>query len=367
MSKEKERFAKYCVYCRARVFEGQVYCDNCGKLIVRIKSDNEKPKIKEKPLSPLKHDISRKCSGCGSVITSTVLKQCPICDTVLEELPEHIKTLEKKPRSAGFVFTNKKLEPEKKYLIKKDSWNFKEGMNVFVNCLTIYIFIQFLIYMLLFVQIDPNAPSGLELNIFNIIISQIPGITFGLYAIGYIIVKKHKVEKLGFDSSKDKLLTAGLIGLVGGFILIGINFLSTNLNQIFENLGLSIINITEYNSEQYMIIAQAHPLWIILLGILLCLSAISSEIVIRGVLHNTLKSRFEDNLRNKLLIITITGLIYGTIYLIVSLGVGITFFILNFLIGFILGLLYEINRNIYNTLVASCVYNIIFLILIIFS
>ena len=366
MSKETDRSVKHCVYCGSRVYENLVYCDNCGKLIVQIKSEKEKPRLEKSITVSAKRDLSRKCPGCGSIITSTVLNQCPICNEILEEIPQHILKTQKKSKTSGYVFTNKKLEPEQNYVIKKDSWNFKEGMSVFFNCLMIYITVQLLIFMVLWIQVDPNSQINIELNIFTIIISQIPGIAFALYAIGYIVANKHRAKKLGFNSNRDKILKAGILGVVGGFLLLLVTDLSYYINQILDSLGLAFINLAEYNAEEDAIISQAHPIMILLLGIVLCSSAIASEVVIRGVLHNTLKNKFENNIQGKLIIITITSLTYGLIFLLISFGVGITFFIMNFLIGFILGILYEINGNILNTLAAGCVYNILILLIIVF-
>jgi membrane protease YdiL (CAAX protease family) len=366
MSKEAQRSVKYCVHCGTRVFEGQAYCSKCGKLVVQIKSGKESPQPKTIRIAPIKKKISRKCPGCGSLINSTILKQCPICDTLLEEIPEDQITLKKKSERTGYIFTNKKLEPEKNYVIKRDSWNFKEGINVFTNSLMVYITIELLIIMILWMQIDPEKSIAIELNIFNIIISQIPGILFGLYAIGYILANKHNIKKLGFLYDRNKILFAVIIGILGGFLLLFINIFSNFMNQVLNNMGWTLINITEYNVNQNNVIANADLIWIIVLGGLICLSSISTEIVLRGVLHNTLTNKFEKNFKGKLIIITIISLAYGGIYLLFSFAIGITFFILNFLIGFILGVLYEINGNIYNTLVAACVYNILLLIAVIY-
>ena len=125
MSKENKKKIKFCVYCGSDVKENEIYCPKCGKLVIKIEAGKEVPK----PQITQKLEISRKCPGCGSVITSTVLDQCPICNTELEKIAEFKRAaIQKKP---GLIFTSKKLEPEQKFILKKDTWNLKEGVNVF--------------------------------------------------------------------------------------------------------------------------------------------------------------------------------------------------------------------------------------------
>jgi endogenous inhibitor of DNA gyrase (YacG/DUF329 family) len=100
MSQENKKPIKFCVYCGAEVAKDKIYCPNCGKLVVKLKESEKQAKqhISQKP-SPMKKDeISRKCPGCGSVITSIILDQCPICNTALEKIPEAKKVaIQKKP------------------------------------------------------------------------------------------------------------------------------------------------------------------------------------------------------------------------------------------------------------------------------
>ena len=114
MSKNSKKNIKYCVYCGSDVEKNKTYCPKCGKLVVKIESSKRvmKPTIVEKL------EVSRKCSGCGSIITSTIIDQCPICDTTLEKISDVKKAaIQSKP---VFIFTEKKLEPEQKVLLKKD-------------------------------------------------------------------------------------------------------------------------------------------------------------------------------------------------------------------------------------------------------
>ena len=54
------------------------------------------------PASKGKVEISRKCPKCGSIITSNILDQCPICNTLLEPIPESLKPAQ--GGKAGFLF-----------------------------------------------------------------------------------------------------------------------------------------------------------------------------------------------------------------------------------------------------------------------
>ena len=92
MSKNNETKIKYCVYCGTDVGD-ETYCPNCGKLVIKLNGSKEpkKHQINHK-LSPIqKVELSRKCPGCGSLITSTILDQCPICNTALEKVSEATK------------------------------------------------------------------------------------------------------------------------------------------------------------------------------------------------------------------------------------------------------------------------------------
>jgi len=351
MSKNNEKKVKYCVYCGAKVSENKTYCPNCGKLMIKIESSKTVQKTKKFQ----KLEISRKCPGCGSIITSTIIDQCPICDTPLEKISDFKKAvIQKKP---GLIFTEKKLEPEQKFLLKKDTWNLKEGINVFGTCIYILVIIFFLLYTLIAFQADLTTE---EISIEQILISQIPELLFGIYPIWYIYNKKHSFNKLGFSSDSKKILIAILIGAIGTIVLLLINYLSDSLIYFLSDVGLDFIGIKESIESQNQIIKDANLLWIILLILALCVGTISSEIVFRGVLHNTLKQKF----RNNYSVILIVALIYSLVMLLFSFPIGIGFFLANLLSFTALGFLYELNGNIFNTIIANIAYTILVVILI---
>lgn len=362
---ENERKLKNCVYCGAST-EDHIYCPNCGKLVVTIKG--EKPQIEQKTsLSTRSKPISieRVCSGCGSVITSTILDQCPICNTLLVPIPAYEKVAKSKP---GFIFTDKKLQSEQKLVLSKDSWSVKEGLNVFVTSLLIYMFAQFFLIMFVFYGMMEGT-STTDLTIELILLSQIPGILLGIYPLRYIYKRKHKIKKLGFTSDSRKIVLALFIGIGGGILLLAVNFLSGLINTFIYNLGFEFFGIGDYIEEERNAIREASLIWLIILLVVLSFQAISTEIVFRGVLHNTLKERFEkgeNDFSGKIKVILLVALSYSLLYILFSFLIGIIFFILNLLVFLILGILYEINRNIYNTIVASIFYYNLIIILMVF-
>jgi membrane protease YdiL (CAAX protease family) len=349
MSEEKDMKIKYCVYCGAETEKSKTYCPNCGKLIIKIPPEKETSTLQ----TVKKLEVSRKCPNCGSIITSTILDQCPICNSELEKISEVKKAMiQKKP---GLIFTDKKLEPEQKFILKKDVWNLKEGINVFGTCIYILVIVFFLVFSFTSFQLE-SAPLTIQI----ILLSQIPELVFGIYPIWYIYNKKHSFRKLGFSLNTKKNFIAVLIGIFGAFILLLIDIFSDSFINFLSDVGLDFFNIKSSLESQNLVIRNSDLIWIILLTISLCIRSISSEIVFRGVLHNTLKQKF----RNVYLVILIVALAYSLVYVMMSFTVGLSFFLLNFIAFTILGLLYEINRNIYNTLIANVIFNILIVILI---
>jgi len=352
MSKESYQKIKHCVHCGANIEENETYCPECGKLVIKVKSS----KKTVKSIYPQKLEISRKCSGCGSIITSIVLDQCPICNTPLERIPEIKKaSIQEKP---GLIFTNKKLEPEHKFLLKKDSWNLKEGINVFSTCIYILIIVFFLLLTLITLQFDTE---DLDLNIVTIVLSQLPELVFGIYPLWYIYNKRHSYKKLGFYSDKKKILITILVGIIGTFTLIIIDFLSNSFIGIINDAGLDFFDIETSIIDQNQVIRDADILWKIVLTLSLVTGVVSSEIVFRGVLHNALKQKF----KNEYYVILIVALAYSVAMLLFTFPAGLTFFLTNFFTFTVLGVLYSINGNIYNTIIANCLYTIVIMMLIV--
>ncbi len=366
MSKENEseQLIKYCVHCGAKVDKKETYCPKCGKLVINLKSKkeiSEGGKISRGSESLGYNKISRKCAGCGSIITSTVLDQCPICSSLLEPLPEIQRPVQ---RSTGFVFTNKKLEAEQNFILKKESWKFREGIHIFFNSIMFYIIAQFLLIIIYLTTVSQNNQNQSDLTIYLILLSQIPSLILGVMPLWYIYSRKHKYEKLGFSSDKKKNQLAFIIGILGGLGIIAISYLSGYFYQFLYDIGLDFYDIQAYIDLEYKIIRGAGLLLIILL-IELIFASISIEIAFRGVLHNTLKEKFNDNkISGKILISTIVALVYSVFFLLLSFPIGIYFLIPNFLIFLLLGMLYEINDNIYNTIIALILYNVLMITLI---
>ena len=366
MSKEneKQQIVKHCVYCGALIEENKIYCPKCGKLVIKIEPSNEKSRFQKIEAKPrIEKTFLRKCSGCGSIINSSVLEQCPICNTKLPQ-PQKAKPSKPHQNRTGYVFTNKKLVPEQRFVIKKDIWNFREGISVFGNSLMAYIVIRLLITMLLAFQLDVSDP--IDLNITTILLSQIPDVIFGLYPLWYIYSKKHNFQKLRLNFKARQFLIALLIGVIGSIGLLIIDNFSSLLIQFVYDSGLNFYDIFSYLDQQSLIIQNTDLIWVILIMVLLALSAISTELVFRGVLHNTLKERFDNDFLGRSSVVFIIALIYSGIFLLFTLPIGIYFFLVNFIVFIFLGILYEVNNNILTTIIASIIYNIAIIILIVY-
>jgi len=357
----KKLAVKCCVHCGATVDINQTYCPRCGKLVLKMKSEKI-DLIEESPPKKVKKTVSRKCSGCGSIITSPILEQCPICNTKLEKLSKDQKlgASQVPQKSSGFIFTNKKLIPEQKLILKKDTWNLREGISVFGNSLMAYITIRLLIIMLL------TGVSG-DANIFTILLSNVPEIIFGVYPLWYIYSKKHSFTKLGFRSSKKWIALAFIIGIISSAILFEINFISDIFIDFMYNSGITFgIDLPGEIALQNQIIRQSGLLLGILLIIFMTISTISSEIVFRGVLHNALKKYFENNIIGRATVIILVALVYSVLNLVFFLPISVLFFLSYFVTSILLGIIFELNNNIYNTILAGTFYNIVLVILILF-
>lgn len=356
MSTENNKKIKYCVYCGEDVGTSETYCPSCGKLVVKLKNGkiSAKKSVPPKSAPVIKAEISRKCPGCGSIITSTILDQCPVCNTKLEKVSEAKKALiQKRP---GLIFTNKKLEPEQKFIIKKDAWNFREGINVAGTCMYIFIIAFFLIYFLLTFQ---GTGGSVEPSIQNFVITQIPEVLFGVYPIYYIYSKKHSFKKLGFITDSKKLLTGIFIGIIGAISLLLLDLLYSSLLSSLASIGLDFFNVAPEIALQNQIIRDAEFIWALLFILLMALANISFEIVFRGVLHNALKQKF----RNVIIVISIVALIYSVLML--FLFPNPAFFLLNFLVFTVFGIIFELTSgNLYSTIIASEIYYIFIIIFI---
>jgi len=369
MSKEneKQQITKFCVYCGTTIEDNTAYCPNpkCGKLVIKLKPNVDSiDKKMTIPKSRKKETVSRKCSGCGSIITSSILEQCPICDTELEKIPEQKGGAQDKEtqKKTGFVFKNKKLVPEQRFILKRNEWNFREGIAVFGNSLMAYITIQLIITILFTLQLGDSDPVGL--NITTILLYQLPDIIFGLYPLYYIISKKHKSQKLGLMLNTRYLVIALIIGIIASVGLILIDNFSSIIISFMYNSGIDFFDIAAYLEEEYLLLQSTDLIFIVILIALMSLSAISIEIAFRGVLHNTLKAHFDNDFLGKISTIVIVALIYSALFLFFTLPIGIYFLIPNFIVFLFLGITYEINNNLLNTIIANVAYTIFIIILI---
>ena len=359
MSDEKEsgRKIKYCVHCGTEVSDSEIYCPKCGKLAAKL----------VKPPSKKPQSISRKCSGCGSIINSLILEQCPICNAKLEKILKHPKTAteEKSRNKIGVIFTNKKFVSENRYSVKKDVWTIREGISVFSNSLMVYVFLRFLIIMLIVSQ--TGSIETIETSMPILFLEQIPAIIFGVYPIWYIYSKKHNFKKIGLYLSRNKMFITFLISIVGATCLILIDLSSGFFIDFINDIGINVEDIRTYIIEENQLIRNAGIIWIIPLIILLCLGTIATEIVYRGVLHNALKEYFDNKLMGRITIILTVSLIYTGLILFFTFPGGIYFVISNFLVFTALGIMYEINGNLFNTIIAGIIYDVLIVLIIYFN
>ncbi|MFW9819106.1 MAG: type II CAAX prenyl endopeptidase Rce1 family protein, partial [Candidatus Thorarchaeota archaeon] len=163
-----------------------------------------------------------------------------------------------------------------------------------------------------------------------------------------------------FRSESKKIPLVLIIGILGALMLFVLNFFSDSLIYLMSDLGLDIFNITTSIEEYNQVIRDSGLLWNIILILSSCGVTISSEIVFRGVLHNSLKQRFKNNY----IVILIVASVYSFLMLFFTIPYGIYFFLFYFLSYILLGFIYEINQNIYNTIIAGLLNNIISIIII---
>ena len=133
------------------------------------------------------------------------------------------------------------------------------------------------------------------------------------------------------------------------------------------SIGLNFVNVDSYIAQEQAVIQDANLIWLILLISLLVIGSISTEIIYRGVLHNTLREYFQDKVINRVYVILIVASIYSAIYLLFSLPIGLYFFVINFIVFIILGIIYEINGNILNTIIVNIIYNITLILIIYYN
>ncbi|MBY9006307.1 MAG: hypothetical protein KGD63_06080 [Candidatus Lokiarchaeota archaeon] len=364
MSEESKDQIRYCAYCGHSLEKDRVYCPKCGKLSVKLKSSNNDDQTL--PTNKKSNHLEipeRICSNCKSIIKSTLLNQCPICNTKLEEIPK--ENIEKLGKQASFLFTGKKLIAEKELELKKDAWNFKEGLSKFSNSILIFI-TTFLFIIIIYSSIyEGKTPPT---NIYSFMINILPEIIFGILPIWYIYSKNHSFKKIGLSLNQRKIIIILIIGIAGGVCLSLINIFSNILIDVFAELGLEkIIPIQDSINTNLTIIKNTEIYWIILLIALNILSSISIEILFRGVLHNTLKTRYKNGIINKIIVISLVTLTYLGIFTLLTFEKVIYFLPYYIMVNVFLGIIFEYSESLYTTIIAQCFLNVFSLIVVYFS
>jgi membrane protease YdiL (CAAX protease family) len=321
----------------------------------------EKKEKKEISISDKPKILERKCPKCGSIISSKILKQCPICDTILEEEPRVISG-KKVSREPAVVFTGKKLELADKFILQKDQWKLREAGNVFFNSLVFYIFAEIAVLAFLFMAQTPNNLE-LPITIEVITLSQIPGAFFIVYPLFYIISKKHNFTKIGLNSKKKSLTIALIIGVFGIFLTYITYLLAIYINDSFVSIGWIFFAPSTTLGEQNQVIRDSIILYKILIIVLIMLDSLGTEITFRGVLHNGLIEKFGSQLIERIYVILIVSSIYTGLFLFFTFDLWLV--VANFLISLVYGFIYELsNRNLYATICTNSIFTLITFIMI---
>ncbi len=354
MNEKSEKAEKICNYCGAK-FENQIiYCLECGKLIQNVSSKKKEPIIKKR---------FRTCKGCGSVIESVDLDQCPICYTLLDEVPKDTEISTNNELTLMFNSKGKKLE----LMVNKNRWNYKEGIKVFEFSILSYIFTYMIIMSFLMVL----GVQSIEPSFNSLVLESLPRSSLIIYPLYYIISKKHNFSKFGFNSSLKNLLLALLVGIIGAILLLLLNF---GIEQVVEGfISLGSPSFLEYNNNIsiYRKIMGSSIIFVIIYLLISNLTIIAVELAYRGVLHPSLKAKFGPNIKSSFLVILISSFIYSGIetlfFFPTDVMLGLVVF-LNYLTLFmVLGILYEFKSNLFTTIFAHIMFNIIWLIVFVFS
>jgi len=182
------------------------------------------------------------------------------------------------------------------------------------------------------------------------------------------MVKKNHFIKLGLHPDIKKIAIALVIGVFGTIGIYLINLLSNYafsllVNAGFENFATYNANIIEINQ-----IIRESGFWIIIYCFLVSLMAIASEIAYRGVLHNTIKQKYGEEIKGKIIVSLLVALVYAGIeilvFLITDIYIGIFLFFSDFIFFFLLLILYELNGSLYNTIFTHVFYNLLIVLII---
>ncbi|MFX1239293.1 MAG: type II CAAX prenyl endopeptidase Rce1 family protein, partial [Promethearchaeota archaeon] len=284
----------------------------------------------------------------------------PICNEHLKKIPGQQKdSLRSK---VGYIFDSKKLRP----VNNKDRWNFKEGIKIFESSILTYLMVYIMILLILN---DPSFQST-GLTIFYLILEKLPHISLFIYPLLYIILRKDRFLKLGFDSKGRKLHTIFFFAFIGIFTLF---FLNLFFGMLIENLQrMSVPGFINYSGNSLLIrnIINTSGFWFIFYYSFSVLSVISIEIAYRGVLHNALKDKFGTNLKGRSIVILIVSGMFAFIESLMSflndVLLGLVFLAYYFLLFLILGILYELKGRIYNTLITYVIFDIVTMIIFVF-
>lgn len=363
--------ASKCPKCGSKIHENTQFCQKCGynfapvkesdwkAATIKPKTKNGKSLHKRIDLEPLK----RKCTGCGTIVISKVLEQCPECYEMLPSLPEvYKKALQAK------MDPEAKRKKELELEIEKDKWNAKEAVQVFMNSVLIYIVFQALI-MGIYILINPDLledpmSATIPIDATSLILSNLAGLAFIIYPIYYLVKNKHVMKKLGIkkENVKKCLLFGSAIGIGYYFLEFFIEFLL----DFIASLGIEWLNPPEILTEQSVVVTNMPWYLLIIFTSTLVLSQIAEAMVFRGVLHNGIGSYFtrKESSGKIWKSILLSAVCYAVVFFV--LNFNIYYLIFNLLSALFVGAVYEYsNRNLYAIIAMQTSYTILSVILFI--
>lgn len=374
--KSDEKRVDKCPKCGFKLPDGARFCQKCGYNLKPLdesewktakirpkstKSDQTVPEGRKIEFDPIK----RKCPNCGTFVISKSLEQCPECYEMLSPLPEPYKQrLQTKMEPKTQEKKTEKLE------IEEDKWNIREGIQVFMNSVFVYIILQAAtmgIYILVNPEVlEDGMNATIPIDSLSLILGNVAGISFVIYPIYYLIKNKHVIEKLGIK--KENLKRCLIFGSIVGVGYYFLEFFIEFLLDFIADFGIEWLGAPEILIEQSGVVEGMPWYLLILFTFTLILAQIAESTLFRGVLHNSINSwlQTKESTGKAWKSIFISAVVYALIYFIFNFNVY--YLIFNLLSALFIGAVFEYsNRNLYSIIAMQTTYtliNIIFFILV---
>ncbi|HME55194.1 MAG TPA: hypothetical protein VKM55_23505 [Candidatus Lokiarchaeia archaeon] len=318
----------------------------------------------EKPLEGQGNDI--KCPSCGLVIkiTAPALASCPVCGASLPELSPSQKLASK--NVPKMISLEQALSSKTR---SRDSWSFKELLNVFVLTAIITLMAKF-IFLSFWLQGSPG--SELTFNPAFVIVTYLTGMIAGIIPIVYVLHYKLSVEKIGWKKLVHKQWgEAILLGAACGVLLYLCDVFTTAINEaIYSATGWSLFSQSDTFQLQYnAFLASNFPWNKLLIVVFLGAQLLIAEIFLRGTIVNGAlqvrkghESRFHKaTTRLQALAISIG---FNTLFMFTTSFFDVTSIVFDVLANLILALLFILAKNVQSCMIAELVYVILIFIII---